>query len=107
MVNVKGVQMSPFSRFMRRGPISPRLHGALDYPLAAVLVAGPLVLDDRRIATVRRGVTCVVGTRTQNQEMAERTNGSKRLPWFVYAIPILLLVLIVVYAIVASWTPAT
>ena len=45
MVNVKGVQMSPFSRFMGRGPISPRLHGVLDYPLAAVLIAGPLVLD--------------------------------------------------------------
>ncbi len=37
--------MSRFSRFMRRGPISPRLHGVLDYPLAAVLIAGPLVLD--------------------------------------------------------------
>jgi hypothetical protein len=37
--------MSGFSRFMRRGPISPRLHGALDYPLAAVLIGGPLVLD--------------------------------------------------------------
>jgi hypothetical protein len=37
--------MSTFSRFMRRGPISPRLHGVLDYPLAAVLIAGPLVLD--------------------------------------------------------------
>ena len=30
---------------MRRGPISPRLHGVLDYPLAAVLIAGPLVID--------------------------------------------------------------
>jgi uncharacterized membrane protein YoaK (UPF0700 family) len=37
--------MSGFSRFMQRGPISPRLHGALDYPLAAVLIGGPLVLD--------------------------------------------------------------
>jgi len=37
--------MSSFSRFMRHGPISPRLHGALDYPLAAVLIGGPLVLD--------------------------------------------------------------
>ena len=31
--------------FLRRGPISPRLHGTLDYPLAAALIAGPLLLD--------------------------------------------------------------
>jgi hypothetical protein len=30
---------------MRRGPISPRQHGTLDYPLAAILIAGPLALD--------------------------------------------------------------
>jgi hypothetical protein len=30
--------------FMRRGPISPRLHGTLDYLLAASLIAAPLVL---------------------------------------------------------------
>lgn len=36
--------MSDVSGFMRRGPISPRLHGTLDYPLAAILIAGPLVL---------------------------------------------------------------
>jgi len=30
--------MSIFSNFMRRGPVSPRLHGMLDYPLAAVLI---------------------------------------------------------------------
>ena len=30
---------------MRRGPISPQVHGILDYPLAAVLIAGPLALD--------------------------------------------------------------
>jgi hypothetical protein len=30
-----------------------------------------------------------------------------RLPWFVYAIPVLLLTLLVIYAIVASWIPAT
>jgi hypothetical protein len=30
-----------------------------------------------------------------------------RLPWFVYAIPIVLLAFIVVYAIVANWIPAT
>jgi len=30
-----------------------------------------------------------------------------RLPWFVYAIPIVLLAGIVIYAIVASWIPGT
>jgi hypothetical protein len=29
---------------MQRGPISPRVHGTLDYLLAAALIAGPLVL---------------------------------------------------------------
>jgi hypothetical protein len=45
--------MSRLLMFMRRGPISPQLHGTLDYPLAAILIAGPLVLsfgDD--VATV-------------------------------------------------------
>lgn len=37
--------MSSIFRFMRHGPISPRLHGTLDYPLAAILIAGPLALD--------------------------------------------------------------
>ena len=37
--------MSMFSSFMHHGPISPRAHGTLDYPLAAVLIAGPLLLD--------------------------------------------------------------
>jgi hypothetical protein len=36
--------MSNLLGFMRRGPISPRLHGTLDYLLAAALVAGPLAL---------------------------------------------------------------
>jgi hypothetical protein len=27
-----------------RGLLSPQVHGVLDYPLAAVLIAGPLVL---------------------------------------------------------------
>jgi hypothetical protein len=38
------------------------------------------------------------------------SNGSERedrLPWFVYAIPIVLLAFIVVYAFVASWIPTT
>jgi hypothetical protein len=36
--------MTSSRKFMHRGPISPALHGTLDYPLAAVLIAGPLVL---------------------------------------------------------------
>ena len=36
--------MSGLLRFMRRGPISPAVHGTLDYPLAATLIAAPLVL---------------------------------------------------------------
>ncbi|MDP1818840.1 MAG: hypothetical protein Q8K58_02980 [Acidimicrobiales bacterium] len=35
----------PDSRtFLQRGPISPRLHGTLDYLLAATLIAGPFAL---------------------------------------------------------------
>src|SRR5919112_1548259 len=37
--------MSSFNDVMSRGFISPRVHGTLDYPLAAVLIAGPLVLN--------------------------------------------------------------
>ena len=37
--------MSPLLGFLRRGPISPRLHGTLDYPLAAILLGGPRALD--------------------------------------------------------------
>ena len=36
--------MSSYSQFMRRGPISPKVHGTLDYLLAATLIAAPLVL---------------------------------------------------------------
>lgn len=36
--------MSNSPQFMHRGPISPAVHGTLDYPLAAVLIVGPLVL---------------------------------------------------------------
>jgi hypothetical protein len=32
------------SKLMRRGPISPRVHGTLDYLLAATLIVAPLVL---------------------------------------------------------------
>jgi len=38
------MMMSSSPHFMHRGPISPGLHGTLDYPLAAVLIVGPLVL---------------------------------------------------------------
>ena len=45
--------MSAINRFMSRGVLSPQVHGVLDYPLAAVLLAGPLVLSfDDRAATV-------------------------------------------------------
>jgi hypothetical protein len=45
--------MSALNRFMLRGPIPPQVHGVLDHPLAAVLIAGPLVLNfDDRAATV-------------------------------------------------------
>jgi hypothetical protein len=37
--------MSSLLGYLRRGPISPRVHGTLDYLLAAVLIAGPLVLN--------------------------------------------------------------
>jgi len=40
------------AEFLTRGPISPRMHGTLDYLLAAVLLAGPFVFDfDRATAT--------------------------------------------------------
>ena len=45
--------MSALNKFMTRGFIPPQVHGILDYPLAAVLIAGPLVLDfDYEAATV-------------------------------------------------------
>lgn len=45
--------MSAVNKFMTRGFIPPQVHGILDYPLAAVLIAGPLVLDfDYKAATV-------------------------------------------------------
>jgi hypothetical protein len=45
--------MSALNKFMLRGPIPPQVHGVLDYPLAAVLIAGPLVLNfDDRAATI-------------------------------------------------------
>jgi hypothetical protein len=45
--------MSALNRFMKRGFVPPQVHGVLDYPLAAALIAGPLVLDfDYTAATV-------------------------------------------------------
>lgn len=45
--------MSYFNDVMSRGFVPPRVHGVLDYPLAAVLIAGPLVLSfDDHAATV-------------------------------------------------------
>jgi hypothetical protein len=36
--------MSTVNKLMSRGIVSPQVHGVLDYPLAAILIAGPLVL---------------------------------------------------------------
>jgi hypothetical protein len=45
--------MSALNRFMKRGFVPPQVHGVLDYPLAAVLIAGPLAIDfDYTAATV-------------------------------------------------------
>jgi hypothetical protein len=45
--------LSALNKFMARGFVPPQVHGVLDYPLAAVLIAGPLVLDfDYTAATV-------------------------------------------------------
>jgi hypothetical protein len=45
--------MSALNKFMTRGFVPPQVHGVLDYPLAAVLIAGPLVFNfDYTAATV-------------------------------------------------------
>ena len=45
--------MSVINKFMERGFVPPQVHGVLDYPLAAILIAGPLALDfDYKAATV-------------------------------------------------------
>jgi hypothetical protein len=45
--------MSVINRLMERGFVPPQVHGVLDYPLAAILIAGPLALDfDNTAATV-------------------------------------------------------
>ena len=38
--------MPALNKFMLRGPIPPQVHGVLDYPHTAVLIAGPLVLNN-------------------------------------------------------------
>src|SRR5918992_3987077 len=42
--STRRIEMPSSAGFMHRGPISPRVHGTLDYLLAATLIAGPLVL---------------------------------------------------------------
>src|SRR5262245_22529213 len=45
--------MSTVNKLMSRGIVPPQVHGVLDYLLAAILIAGPLVLDfDDTAATV-------------------------------------------------------
>jgi hypothetical protein len=44
--------MSALNKIMWRGFVAPQVHGVLDYPLAAILIAGPLVLDFDYKATV-------------------------------------------------------
>src|SRR4051812_49610724 len=55
---------------MARGVISPDLHAILDYPLAGILIAGPLGLDYRRTAAAvigcaLGGVAAVLATATR------------------------------------------
>jgi hypothetical protein len=44
--------MATLNRLMARGFIPPLVHGLLDYPLAAVLIAGPVLSFDVRSASV-------------------------------------------------------
>jgi hypothetical protein len=45
--------ISALNKFMTRGFVPPQVHGVLDYPLAAILIAGPLAIDfDYKAATV-------------------------------------------------------
>ena len=51
--NKRTRSVSVMNKYMERGFVSPRAHGVLDYPLAAILIAGPLALDfDYKAATV-------------------------------------------------------
>jgi hypothetical protein len=61
--------MSNLTGFMSRGPISPQMHGMLDYVLAATLIAGPLMLhfhDDtaRAFVLVIGGAASVLAVAT-------------------------------------------
>ena len=45
--------MAALNKLMARGIVPPVVHGVLDYPLAAILIAGPIVFDfDSTAATV-------------------------------------------------------
>src|SRR3954447_1571360 len=45
--------MAVLNKLMARGFVPPEVHGVLDYPLAAILIAGPIVLNfDSTAATV-------------------------------------------------------
>jgi hypothetical protein len=45
--------MAALNKLMARGIVPPEVHGVLDYPLAAILIAGPIVLNfDSAAATV-------------------------------------------------------
>ena len=48
------MRMSESLGFLRRGPISPAVHGTLDYLLAAALIAAPFVVgfSDHTLALV-------------------------------------------------------
>jgi hypothetical protein len=37
--------MAALNKLMARGIVPPHVHGVLDYPLAAIIIAGPIVLD--------------------------------------------------------------
>ena len=43
------------NKLMARGIVPPEPHGVLDYPLAAIIIAGPVVFDFD--STARRGAS--------------------------------------------------
>src|ERR687898_3520400 len=46
-------RMAVLNKLMARGIVPPEVHGVLDYPLAAIIIAGPIVFDfDSTAATV-------------------------------------------------------
>jgi hypothetical protein len=46
-------------------------------------------------------------TESVSRNVSDRIADEGRMPWFVYAIPLTLFVIVAVYAIVASWIPGT